>query len=129
MVPGQRSSVTRIVTLQGKALLCPSFCDTSPVSRMSTHPLSEKAPRKDSKYTQGALFLVLQVEAVEGFTFGGLGPAAKLYVEAYRRYTPRPSLPYESLEIVFVRTPRIPISSPWVYRFGYHATIALKILL
>uniref|UniRef100_A0A0W0F303 Uncharacterized protein n=1 Tax=Moniliophthora roreri TaxID=221103 RepID=A0A0W0F303_MONRR len=32
---------------------------------MSTQSLSEKAPRKDSKYTQGAFFLVLQVEAVE----------------------------------------------------------------
>ncbi|ESK85101.1 hypothetical protein Moror_3616 [Moniliophthora roreri MCA 2997] len=65
MIPRQRSSVTRIITLQSKASSYPSFCDTSPVDRMSTQSLSEKAPRKDSKYTQGAFFLVLQVEAVE----------------------------------------------------------------
>ncbi|KAI3619572.1 hypothetical protein WG66_002616 [Moniliophthora roreri] len=80
MVPRQRSSVTRIVTLQPKASSYPSFCDTSPVDRMSTQSLSEKAPRKDSKYTQGALFLVLQVEALEGFTFGGSGPAIQLHM-------------------------------------------------
>ncbi|KAI3621365.1 hypothetical protein WG66_014344, partial [Moniliophthora roreri] len=42
---------------------------------------------------------------------------------------PRPSLPYESLEIVFVRTPRIPISSPRAYRFAFRLPRAQSILI